>query len=87
MWIASCTKLATSVAAMQLVEKGLVDLDEDITRILFEWKDIQILAGFEEGTGKPILKSANRNMTLRYVHCSSNLVIRRFIHWETIGIY
>ncbi|KAF5339239.1 hypothetical protein D9758_013306 [Tetrapyrgos nigripes] len=67
MWIASCTKLPTTVAAMQLVEKGLVDLDEDITRVLPEWKDRQILTGFEEGTGKPILRPSVKEMTLRHV--------------------
>ncbi|KAF5359053.1 hypothetical protein D9758_004910 [Tetrapyrgos nigripes] len=51
MWVASCTKLVTSVAALQLVEQGLVDLDEDISRVLTEWKDAQILEGFEEETG------------------------------------
>ena len=30
MWAASCTRLMTTVAAMQCVEKGLFTLDEDI---------------------------------------------------------
>ncbi|THU80377.1 beta-lactamase/transpeptidase-like protein [Dendrothele bispora CBS 962.96] len=65
MWIASCTKLVTSVAAMQIVEQGLVDLDEDISRVLTEWKNPEILEGFEEGTGKPILRRAKNKITLR----------------------
>ncbi|THV08217.1 beta-lactamase/transpeptidase-like protein [Dendrothele bispora CBS 962.96] len=67
MWIASCTKLVTSVAVMQLVERGLVDLDEDISRVLTEWKNPEILEGFEEGTGKPILRSAKNKITLRHL--------------------
>ncbi|KAK7470288.1 hypothetical protein VKT23_001720 [Stygiomarasmius scandens] len=57
MWITSCTKLVTSVAALQMVEKGLVGLDEDIGRGLTEWKSPGILEGLEEDTGKPILKN------------------------------
>jgi len=67
MWIASCTKLVTSVAALQMVEKGLLDLDEDISRVLTEWKSPEILEGFEEGTGKPILRPAKNKITLRCV--------------------
>ncbi|KAF5332020.1 hypothetical protein D9758_014595 [Tetrapyrgos nigripes] len=67
MWMASCTKLPATIAAMQLVEKGLVDLDEDITRVLPEWKDRQILTGFEEGTGKPTLRPSEKKMTLRHL--------------------
>jgi len=63
-WIVSCTKLVMSVAALRMVEKGLVGLDEDIGRVLTEWKSPGILEGFEEDTGRPILKN---KMTLRYV--------------------
>jgi CubicO group peptidase (beta-lactamase class C family) len=78
MWFASCTKLLTTVAAMQVVEKGLVDLDEDITRVLPEWKDPQILTGFEEETGKPILKPSKNKMTLRSVRSLVMNTIPRF---------
>lgn len=50
---------------MQCVEKGLVTLDEDITNILTELKDSNILKGFEEGTEKPILVKNTTKMTLR----------------------
>ncbi|KAK1749882.1 acyltransferase LovD [Echria macrotheca] len=45
MWLASCTKLATSVAAMQCVEAGLIALDDDVrtTALLHELADIEIL--------------------------------------------
>jgi CubicO group peptidase (beta-lactamase class C family) len=57
MWVASCTKLMTTVAVMQCVEKGLFTLDEDISRILPEWKSPDILTGFEE---KKLPKSSPR---------------------------
>lgn len=65
MWLASCTKLMTTVAAMQCVERGQVRLDDDVTTILPELKGLEILTGFDEGTGKPILISNNKPITLR----------------------
>jgi CubicO group peptidase (beta-lactamase class C family) len=53
MWVASCTKLMTTVAAMQCVEKGLFTLDENISRVLPEWKSPDILTGFDDKTGEP----------------------------------
>ncbi|KAI0912699.1 beta-lactamase/transpeptidase-like protein [Ustulina deusta] len=43
MYIASCTKLMTSIAAMQCVERGLVTLDEDVRPVLHELQDIDII--------------------------------------------
>ncbi|THV08214.1 beta-lactamase/transpeptidase-like protein [Dendrothele bispora CBS 962.96] len=65
-WIASCTKLITAVAVLQLVEQGAVSLDEDITRIIHEWKDQQVLDGFDEA-GKPIVRKMKGTMTLRHL--------------------
>ncbi|KIW37031.1 uncharacterized protein PV06_10664 [Exophiala oligosperma] len=63
-WIASCTKLATSIAALQAVEKGLLDLDADISKVLPEWKEPEILTGFSDA-GEPQLKKASKKITLR----------------------
>ncbi|KAF5332024.1 hypothetical protein D9758_014599 [Tetrapyrgos nigripes] len=63
-WVASCTKLMTTVAALQIVERGLVSLDEDITRVLHEWKDVAVLTGFDE-SGRPITGPAQNKMTFR----------------------
>jgi CubicO group peptidase (beta-lactamase class C family) len=65
MWIASCTKLMTAISVMQCVEKGLLDLDADVSTILPEWKDARLLKGFEEGTGKPIIEKAKNKITLK----------------------
>ncbi|RFU29403.1 hypothetical protein B7463_g6936, partial [Scytalidium lignicola] len=64
LWMASVTKLMTSVAAMQCVERGLVSLDEDITTILPELKNAQILTGFDSHD-KPILRPTTRKITLK----------------------
>lgn len=57
----------TSIAALQCVERGLFELDEDVTRLLPEFRDVEILKGFEEGTEKPILVKATKKITLKWV--------------------
>ena len=54
----------TTVAAMQCVEKGLLDLDDDVTTILPEWKFPDILTGFGE-SGEPTFRKATKTITLR----------------------
>lgn len=63
--MASCTKLMTSIAALQCVERGQIGLDDDVSTVLVELKDIQILTGFDEATGEPIFKAAENKITLR----------------------
>ena len=46
-WIASQTKLAMSVSVMQLVEKGLVGLDDDVREMIPDLKNQRVLLGFE----------------------------------------
>jgi CubicO group peptidase (beta-lactamase class C family) len=58
----------TTVAALQCVERGLLRLDADITNILPELKDIDILLKMaDDGSGgkKPILKKSVGKITLR----------------------
>ena len=64
--IASMTKAVTSVAAMQLVEAGLIELDQPIGRVLPELAAPQVLAGFD-AAGKPRLRPARRPITLRHL--------------------
>lgn len=65
MRIASCTKLMTSIAAMQCVERGLVTLDTDVAEILPELAAQGILTGFDETSGEPIIKQRQNTITLR----------------------
>ena len=64
LWIASMTKAVTAVAAMQLVERGLLKLDEPAFTLLPELKNIQVLQGFDE-TGAPRLRRPKSYITLR----------------------
>ncbi len=64
--IASMTKAITSVAAMQLVERGLLSLDAPIGDLLPDLADPHVIDGFEEG-GAVILRPATRAITLRHL--------------------
>ena len=65
-WIASMTKAVTSVAAMQLVEQGRLDLDEPLGTRLPELASPQMLEGFD-ARGAPRLRPASRPITLRHL--------------------
>lgn len=66
-WIASCTKLMTTVAVLQCVEQGLLSLQDDVSTILQEWTSPEILTGFDDATGRPVLKKATKKMTLSHL--------------------
>lgn len=62
--MASCTKLMTSICAMQCNERGQISLDEDVSRILPELKDLDILTGFSEA-GEATFEKSTVPITLR----------------------
>ena len=74
-WIASCTKMITGIACMQLVEQGKLSLDdaEQTESLCPELKDLQVL----QSNGKLVAK--NKGITLamllshtcKYSKCST----------------
>lgn len=50
-WLASQSKLVTSIAAMLAVEQGLIGLDDDVGDYVPELKEMDILEGFEGEQG------------------------------------
>ncbi|KAG0645480.1 Monacolin J acid methylbutanoyltransferase [Hyphodiscus hymeniophilus] len=66
-WIASCTKLLTSVCALQCVQRNLITLDEPVSRILPEFAHPDIITGFDASTKKLILVKAKNPITLRHL--------------------
>ena len=64
--IASMTKAITSVAAMQLVERGRLKLDEPVAKHLPELGNLNVIQGFD-AAGKPILRPAVKPITLRHL--------------------
>ena len=63
-WIASFTKLVTTVAALQLVEDGKLDLDRPVAAFLPDFADLPILEG-HGADGKAILRKATDAPTVR----------------------
>jgi CubicO group peptidase (beta-lactamase class C family) len=66
MWVASCTKLMTSICAMQLVERGLVTLDEPIYKHIPELESRTVIKSIDN-SGKPIEEKHTKVMTLRHL--------------------
>ncbi|ETS79418.1 hypothetical protein PFICI_09271 [Pestalotiopsis fici W106-1] len=67
--LASMTKLLTTIAALQLVERGLVTLDEDVAASLPSLASQRILKGYddydESNGGRPLLEPRRNPITLR----------------------
>ena len=62
--IASMTKAITTVATLQLVEQGLIDLDTPITAYLPNLAHLKVLDGFDDD-GEPMLSSPKSSPTTR----------------------
>lgn len=62
-WIASMTKAVASVAALQLVERGAVELDADLSPLVPELGDLQVLERAADGSRS--LRPARGAVTLR----------------------
>ena len=65
--IMSMTKAITTTAIMQLIEQGRLKLDDPAARILPELAKVQVIAGFDDATGNPILRPAKTPITLRHL--------------------
>ncbi|GFF93013.1 hypothetical protein IFM53868_07042 [Aspergillus udagawae] len=64
MAIASMTKLLTSIAALQLVEQKLIDLDKDISSLIPTLGGQEVLYGWDEA-GQPLTHKRTNAITLR----------------------
>lgn len=61
--LASQTKLLTAVAALQLIEQGLISINENVEELLPELAKLPVLRGFD-AEDKPILEDRNVPITL-----------------------
>jgi methyl acetate hydrolase len=64
--IASMTKPVTTVAALQLVEQGKVDLSEPAAKHLPQLANLDVFEGFD-ASGKPVLRPARTPVTLHHL--------------------
>jgi methyl acetate hydrolase len=65
MRIASMTKMVTTVAALQLVERGELDLDAPVETYRPEWAELQVLEGFDGDA--PRLRAPRTRATVRHL--------------------
>jgi methyl acetate hydrolase len=65
-WIASMTKAITAAAAMQLVERGKLNLDRPASEVVADLDKARVLEGFD-AAGQPRLRPPKRPMTLRHL--------------------
>jgi len=65
-WIASMTKAITATAAMQLVEKGKLDLERPASEVVPQLAAARVLEGFDPA-GQPRLRAPRRPITLRHL--------------------
>jgi CubicO group peptidase (beta-lactamase class C family) len=63
--IMSMTKMVATVAALQLMERGQLDLDEPIETYRPEWADMQVLDGFDGDT--PRLRPPATKATVKHL--------------------
>jgi methyl acetate hydrolase len=63
--IASMTKMVATVAALQLVERGTLDLDDDVETYLPEFGELEVLEGFDGDT--PRLRAPAGKATVRHL--------------------
>ena len=64
--IASMTKAITGTAVMQLVEKGIIGLEQPMGDVLPVIKNVQVREGFD-GDGTPRLRDPKTPITLRHL--------------------
>ena len=65
-WVASMTKVITTVAALQLVERGLLQLDSPLVPLVPALREAAVLEGFDS-QGQPRLRAPKRPITLRHL--------------------
>ena len=63
--MASMTKALASVAALQLVERGKLGLDDEVGSILPAWNDLQVLDGWDGD--EPRLRAPKTKATIRHL--------------------
>ncbi|PVI02399.1 beta-lactamase/transpeptidase-like protein [Periconia macrospinosa] len=66
-WLASMTKLLTSVACLQAVEAGIVDLDKPVSDVLPEVGKYGIMTDFDDEKNEGVFKQHKTPITLRHL--------------------
>jgi methyl acetate hydrolase len=65
--IFSTTKAVTGVTVLQLVEEGRLDLDAPASEYVPALGEVQVLEGFDEAAGAPVLRAPKRPITTKHL--------------------
>lgn len=92
MELCSMTKLHTSVAALQLVERGFVTLEEDVSDLIPSFAKQKILTGFTDD-GTPTFRKRKKPVTLRHLLTHSagagypflHESLHKFVQWKKLS--
>ncbi|KAF9890053.1 hypothetical protein FE257_006733 [Aspergillus nanangensis] len=91
-WLASCSKLIGTIAALQCVDRGQIKLDEPVERVIPELASLQIIEPVRPGnmtTGDVFtLRPATKKITLRHLLCHTSGISYDMFHpllmaWRT----
>jgi methyl acetate hydrolase len=87
--IASMTKAITTTAALQLVERGKIQLDTPVSQYLPQLANLDVLKGFDPTTKQPIFRPAQTPITLKHLltHTSGfcyNIWDREMFHYDAV---
>src|SRR3954454_9498627 len=63
--IASMTKAMTSVAALQVIERGELALEQPVADVIPSFRDVEVLEGFDGG--EPSLRPPERPVLIRHL--------------------
>ena len=77
-FLASATKLLTTIAALKCVEQGLLSLDGELSSIMPELAEKQVLTGFDDN-GEAILEPVKSPITLKLLLTHSSGLLYYFL--------
>src|SRR5271165_4151677 len=80
--IMSMTKAFTSVAALQLIEQGALELSQPVAEILPAFAELQVLEGFDGDT--PRLRPPARQATIRHLLTHTSGLAYSFISADVL---
>lgn len=80
LYLASATKLITTIAALQCVEDGLLNLTDDLSSVAPELAAKQVITGFSDDGETPLLELPARPITLEMLLTHSSGVTYDFLN-------
>ena len=80
LYLASATKLITTIAALQCVEDGILTLDGELSSVVPELAAKQVITGFSDDGETPLLKSQTSHITLEMLLAHSSGVSYDFLN-------